>query len=159
MKTITIKLFLALTFLFLFSACELLEEIDDSSSFCDKTAFTPWMEVTFNTKVWIDNVKDNITIPIKVEYYKIACGKNELDRVPESTHIFIGELSKKHTDRTTGPVGYQLRNSGDIIYIKVYTDPYKDGSYVYLQRTWKFDSDSFSFNDHNKKELDYRISN
>ena len=157
MKTITIKLFLFLTIAFTFSACELLDEIDDSSSFCDKTAFSPWMEVTFNTTVRIDNINDNTTIPIKVEYYKKACGQSE--RVPESTSIFLGELSKKNTVRTTGPVGYQLRNSGDIIYIKLYTDPYKDGSYVYLRKTWEFDSDSFSFNDHNKKELDYRISN
>jgi len=156
MKTIVIKLFLALTFLFAFSSCELLDEIDDSSSFCDKTAFTPWMEVTFNTKVEIYNTNDNTTIPIKVEYYKIACGQSE--RVPESTRIFTGELSKKHTVRTTGPVGYQLRNSGDIIYIKLYTDPNNDGSYNYLRKTKKFDSDSFSFNDHNKKEINFRIS-
>ena len=156
MKTIVTKIFLALTFLFLFSACELLDEIDDSSSFCDKTAFSPWMEVTFNTNVRTDNINDNTTIPIKVEYYKIACGQSE--RVPESTRIFIGELSKKHTIQTTGPVGYQLRNSGDIIYIKLYTDPNKDGNYDYLRKTKKFDSDSFSFNDHNKKEIDFRIS-
>jgi len=68
MKTISIKLFLFLTIVFTFSACELLDEIDDSSSFCDKTAFTPWMEVTFNTTVRIDNINDNTTIPIKVEY-------------------------------------------------------------------------------------------
>ena len=77
MKTITIKLFLILTLLFTFSACEIIDEIDDNVSECEAKSnqINPYVDIPFRLNCYV-TWKDGTAakdLTVKYQIHKEYC--------------------------------------------------------------------------------------
>lgn len=110
MKTITIKLFLILTMLFTFSACEIMDEIDDNTSGCF--------------------AKENqLAIP-KDQNFALSCRVHWKDGSPAKSLSVIYQTKKEYCDGTIKGV-YVIDDPKNLTDVNGFFDPKWTSTYTY----------------------------
>jgi hypothetical protein len=137
MKTIlNFKLFFVLVLLFSISACDLVE--DDG---CSELDLDQAEHVKINCKVTASNSGET-RVPIKVRFYKTACGQT--DPKPGSTFTYSGIIERPNAlTYTSGTPEYELRNSDDYITVELLEDRINAGNYVIVEQQRFFHNQLF----------------
>ena len=152
MKTKNVKFILVLIILFSFPACE---DLGIEADKCDRTVLIPSIDVRLTAEVIASDSGENI-IPLKVRFFKTACGFETPK--PSSTFTYSGEIHRSNGITTfyAGFVTYNLRNEDDIITIELHTDRNQDGTYEIVD-SWK--SDYLNLDPDGTTKFTFRINN
>jgi len=119
----SIKLLLVLAMLFSITACDVEEDL------CDSLVLNPSKNVSLVGKVIASASGTGGMIPIKVRFYKTACGQTEPK--PGSTFTYSGIIERPFMlTYTSGTVNYELRSSDDYITAQLLVDEMNTGNFV-----------------------------
>ena len=112
--------------LFSISSCGLVEE-----DACDGLNLVQEQHVTISAKVTA-SASGSTYVPIKVRFYKTACGQT--DPKPGSTFTYSGTIERPNAlTYICGTPEYDLRNSDDYITVELLEDRINAGNYVVVE--------------------------